>query len=360
MSRTRSSSRPVRRASTSTRSRRVATETPPAIVPVGLHYDQKRFFRSRALVAFHPPLDVAAEVDAPKAGDQARRELVRHLTARFAEALDQSVLATDDWRVHHQMHSMRRLLRAERAARAGGEPGPVDMRERQLGFERVWTAYRELGGDKSASVVALRRRVGAYDRLLRRLGLEDRELDRAPDAPHGLLLALLVAQCIVLLSLLPALALIGLLANLPTALLLALVARLAAKRQKDVATIKLLFGAVLFPATWTALGLFAAWRQGALVELYPALANRPWATGIAVFVLSAVGGLLVLVYGRLSRRWGRALLVRGKRRLFRRWVDRLLAERAAIFDEATELAARLELPGRVGPSGEILADDETG
>ena len=83
-------------------------------------------------------------------------------------------------------------------------------------------------------------------------------------------------------------------------------------------------------------------------------------TGITVFVLSAVGGVLVLAYGRLSRRWGRSLLVRGKRRLFRRWVDRLLAERASIFDEATALAARLELPGRIGPSGEILAEKDFG
>jgi hypothetical protein len=49
--------------------------------------------------------------------------------------------------------------------------------------------------------------------------------------------------------------------------------------------------------------------------------------------------------------------VRAKRRLFRHWVDRLLAERAAIFEEATAMASRLELPGRIGPSGEILAED---
>jgi len=322
---------------------------PPAVIPVGLHYDRKRFFRSRALVAFQPPLDVAADLAAP-----AGREQVDRLTERFAGALDRATHATDDWRDHHLMHRLRRLLRAERAARAGASPGPVDMRERLLGFARIWTAYRELGEERSAGVVALRRRVGAYDRLLRRLGLEDHELDRDPEAPHGLLLALLVAQCLVLLSLLPALALIGLVANLPTALLLALVVRLTARLEKDAATIKLLFGAVLFPATWIALALFAARRQGALVDLYPALADRPWLTGITVFILAAFGGVLVLAYGRLSRRWGRTLLVRGKRWLFRRWVNRLLAERASIFDEATALAARLELPGRVGPSGEIV------
>jgi glycerol-3-phosphate O-acyltransferase/dihydroxyacetone phosphate acyltransferase len=332
----------------------------PWVIPVGLHYDGKRFFRSRALVVFHAPLAIDAEIVRAEASEEERREAARRLTERFAAALDRTVLATDDWRDHHLMHRLRRLIRAERAERAGGEPGPVDMRERLLGFARVWTAYRELGEDQSAAVVAIRRRVGAYDRLLRRLGLEDHELDRDdPPPPHGGRLATLALQRLLLDWILPPLALVGLLANLPAALLLAGLARLAARREKDVATIKLFFGAVLFPASWIALGVLAAWGQGALADRTPALAHRPWAAAAAAVLLAAGGGLLVLFYGRLSRLWGRALLVRAKRRLFRRWVERLRGERAAIFDEATALAARLELPGRIGPSGEILAEDGT-
>jgi 1-acyl-sn-glycerol-3-phosphate acyltransferase len=335
----------------------------PRVVPVGLHYDHKRFFRSRALVVFHPPLELPTGLAAPESADadgDARRRAARLLTDRFAEALDRAVLATDDWRDHHLMHRLRRLLRAERAARAGADPGPTDMRERLLGFERIWTAFRELGENRSAGVVELRRRVGAYDRLLRRLGLEDHELDRDPEAPHGRMLAAVVLQRFVLDGLLGPLALLGVLANLPTALLLALVARFAARQKKDVASIKLLCGAVLFPATWTALGVLAASLQPALAAIAPATPDRGWVTGLFVVALAALGGALVLVYGRLSRRWGRALAVRVRRRLFARWVNRLRAERASIFDDAIALARDLELPGRVGPGGEILADEARG
>jgi len=39
------------------------TDTPPVIVPVGLYYDHKHAFRSRALVRFHPALTLPAELD---------------------------------------------------------------------------------------------------------------------------------------------------------------------------------------------------------------------------------------------------------------------------------------------------------
>ena len=37
-------------------------EPAPVIVPVGIHYDRKRLFRSRALVVFHPPAEAGAIV----------------------------------------------------------------------------------------------------------------------------------------------------------------------------------------------------------------------------------------------------------------------------------------------------------
>ena len=36
---------------------------PPVIIPVGIHYDHKRVFRSRALVECHPPVELPAELD---------------------------------------------------------------------------------------------------------------------------------------------------------------------------------------------------------------------------------------------------------------------------------------------------------
>jgi 1-acyl-sn-glycerol-3-phosphate acyltransferase len=60
------------------------TAPPPVILPVGLHYDEKRIFGSNALVAFHPPLELAADLARPPPADapsEARRERYRRLTA---------------------------------------------------------------------------------------------------------------------------------------------------------------------------------------------------------------------------------------------------------------------------------------
>lgn len=326
----------------------------PHLVPVGLHYDRKRLFRSRALVEYHPPLDLGTEPPVEPADEAERREAARRLTGRFAEVLDRTVLATADWQEHHLMHRLRRLMRAERAARAGEAAGPVDMRERRLGFARVWTAFRERRASAPAEVARVRELLTAYDRRLRRLGLEDHELDRDPDLPHGRMLAALAVQRVAIDTLLPPLVAIGVLANLPTALAIELAVRAAARRRKDVATIKLLLGAVLFPATWLLLGLFAGWGQGFVHDLYPEIPHLPWLTGAVAFLLSALGGALVVVWGRVSRRFGRGLVVLGKRRIARAAIRRRLAERAAIFDAASALAAGLDLPGRVGPGGRIV------
>ena len=326
----------------------------PAVVPVGLHYDRKRFFRSRALVVFHPPLDLADEIAAAPGDEEGRREAARRLTARFAAALDRAALATSDWEEHHLMHRLRRLLRAERAERAGAAPGPSDMRERRLGFERVWIAFRTLRESEPEAVGALRGHLRDYDRRLRRLGFDDHELDRDPREIHGRLLVALAFQRLVVDALVPPLALIGLLVNLPTALLVEAIARLGSKRKKDVASLKLLVGALLFPATWIAAGILAARGQGWLADLYPAVPRLPWLTGLLAAALSAAGGVLVLAYGRLSRRWGRALWASVRRRIARREVAALRDERAAIFAAAVSLSERLDLPGQVAPSGEIV------
>lgn len=332
-----------------------SSTAPPRVVPVGLSYDRKRLFRSRALVVYHPPLDLTEELSSASGGEDERRAAVRSLTDRFARALDATSLATEDWSEHYALDRLRRIFRAERAAQAGVDPGPSDLAERWRGLLRVWTAYRALRDERREEVTHLRARIDAYDREVRRLGLEEHELDRDPEAPHGRLLLVLALQRLVLDALLPPLLLVGLVANLPTALVLEGIVRLTARRKKDQASLKLLIGAVLFPATWLGLGLLAAWGGTLVARLYPKIPDLPWATGVAAFLLSAAGGVLLLVYGRLSRHWGRALLVRFRRRLHRGRVARLLAERAAIRTEAERLAQGLQLPGHVAPGGRIHA-----
>lgn len=119
------------------------SQSQPFIVPIGLHYDDKSVFRSRALVSFHAPIQLAPELARPpEAADEAAlRGHVAALTNAIEQALINAVHPTESWELHHLMHRTRTLVRAERGRRAGIHHDGGDMRERTLGFARVWRGY---------------------------------------------------------------------------------------------------------------------------------------------------------------------------------------------------------------------------
>ncbi|MGH9461500.1 MAG: 1-acyl-sn-glycerol-3-phosphate acyltransferase, partial [Vicinamibacteria bacterium] len=119
----------------------------PVVIPVGLHYDQKSVFGSNALVAFHPPLQLDSDLatpPSPGASYEESRAKYRRLTSEFERALHDVVHATESWELHHLLHRGRKLVRAERARRAGKTLDRPNMEERQLGFARLWEGYRTL------------------------------------------------------------------------------------------------------------------------------------------------------------------------------------------------------------------------
>lgn len=337
------------------RARALAAGPPPVILPVGLHYDKKQIFRSNAMVAFHPPIELPAELDVtPKADDSdADKEArVRALTALIDRTLREVVHSTEDWALYHLIHRARRLVRAERAHRVHADPGRSTIGERVLGFARVRKGYYTLRERDPVAVDALRRRVELYDEELGALGLEDHELDHDPRVVRPALgLALQAAAVFVIL---PPLIVLGWIVNLPTALLLRGLARAGAKLEKDAATIKLLVGLVLFPATWVLAGVLAMLGVEALAVDLPLLPDTALWTGVGTTLASGFGGALAVRYGRIVRETAHALRVRLTRR--RRWVavQRLRIERAKLHDAMLALADGVALPGRVDDEGRIV------
>ena len=193
-------------------------DTPAVIIPVGLHYDEKQLFRSNALVEFYPPIEVEQDGD-PKA-----------LTAEIERVLHDVVLATESWELHKLMHRARRLMRAERAHRAGKRPGKSSIDERVLGFARVRNAYEALKQTHPEQVEALQRRVAEYNADLTALGLNDHELDKAPRLVSPWLYILLGLQVLAVFFFLPPVLVIGWVVNAPAAMLLIVVSWLASKK----------------------------------------------------------------------------------------------------------------------------------
>jgi 1-acyl-sn-glycerol-3-phosphate acyltransferase len=332
--------------------------TAPAILPVGLHYDEKRGFRSNALVVFNPPLELPEALDlTPVASEpeDASRERAGALTAEIERALREVVHATESWELNHWMHRTRKLVRSERAKRASSSPGKPAMLERAIGFARVWAGYYAKLLNQPEETRRLRERIGRYDADLRAIGLEDHELDADPRLASPWLPVLLLLQVGLVYLLLPPILVVGWIINAPTAALLWGLARATSRAYKDEASVKLLFGSILFPLTWFAWAALVAWGQINLHATFPAIPKAPLPAALACILLGILGGAVALRYTRLATETWRSVRVRITRRRRRHAVRRLLDERAALFDRVTEMAEGLELPGAVAADGRIVS-----
>ena len=332
---------------------------PPAVIPVGLHYAQKRLFRSNALVVFHPPMSIPGELDVTleaDAGPERLRELARGLTTEIEGALRSVILETESWELHGLLHRARKLIRAERAHRAEADPGASTMDERVLGLARVWTAYRERVRTDPTEVEVLSRRVARYDAYLRALGIEDHELDRPPPVVGRWFWLGLAFQLLSVVVLLPPFLLIGALVNLPPTALVAGWARWTGKEQKDAASLKLVGGVIAFPLTWIIWGCLAAWGVVQARNWAPWVPDQPVLAGVVTMALGILGGVVMLLYWEFSLGTLRALRVRFSRSLRRRAIQRLLRERARLCVDLESMAEGLDLPGVVLPSGRLARE----
>lgn len=328
------------------------------IIPVGLHYDHKRVFRSEAHVIFHPPLELSAALDVtPEPGQE--KALARELTDAIERALHETAHATETWALHYLIRRTRKLIRAERAARAGVDLGKPRMKERTRGFERVLVGYRQRLSESPEVVEALAERVGSYDRDLRALGLEDFQLDRSPPVWSKWWVFMLVLQVVLVFFLMPPLILVGLVVNVPTMLAVWLFTRGVAQKKKDEATLKVLVGILALPLTWLVAGLLAWWASEQLNGLFPGLPDAPLLAALSIVTLGAVGGFLSLRYLELSRATWAAVRVRLTRARRKRAIQRLLLERGALFEQVMALAQGLELPGAVHETGRIMESGDS-
>lgn len=328
----------------------------PVVIPVGLHYDHKRFFRSNVLVAYHPPIELpsALAITPPEDEDrEARRARYREFTAEIERVLREVVHATESWELHHQMHRARKLVRAERAARASTHLDKPTMEERTRAFARVWTGYQAHHQSHPEETEALRARIAEYDADITALEMEDHELDDAPSILNFKLGLLLVLQGLFVYLLMPPILLVGAIVNAPPAGLLALVTRWTSKTAKDEASIKVLAGSIIFPITWLIVAILAGWGHSLLHDLYPAIPDTFILAGLMTALLSIAGGATALRYLRLARETGRAIRVRLTRERRRLTIARLRVDREEIFEGLMEIASGLDLPGRVEADGSI-------
>ncbi|MDX1999611.1 MAG: lysophospholipid acyltransferase family protein [Thermoanaerobaculia bacterium] len=260
------------------------------ILPVGLAFEERDRFRSRAVVTVGAPLTVTANAEPAAA---------RELTARIDAALSALTASFDSW------HEAERF---QRAAELFGRPGlALPSRRSLLEIHRLVralrSAYPVVTAQAPAETAALATAVGRYDRVLGRLGLTDAQV--AARYPLSGVLGFTVRTLASLVFFAP-LALAGTVLNFLPYLVVDRVADAGDRSLDHRATWKL-FGAIfLYPLAWL--------LQAGLAGL---VAGWPWAVALAVAApLTAYPALRFHEHARRLQREARAyLLLRRRPRL---------------------------------------------
>ncbi len=231
----------------------LGTDAELTIVPVGLVYDDRARFRSRALATVGEPIVVTGAPD----GD-ADRDATRALTAQIGDALAVVAPTWDDWEAHDDANVAARLLVADDAS---VELGPALVTLNQA-VDR---------GDDEA--LLMREAVHALELESARHGLD---IDTVVDQPRekvGSLATLSMVETA--LWALPVW--IGRLVNWPP---FTLIGRLAARQDLNFqASFKILVGVFAYPLWWILLAIAAS------VVVHPAV-------GVPLLIAAPVLGYL--------------------------------------------------------------------
>lgn len=296
------------------------------IVPVGLVFEERTRFRSRALVVVGEPLDPAPEVALARADEVGA---ARSLTARIADALERVTLNYRSWEEARWIEVgagifERQRLELPRARRLAAE---FEVRRSLAeGLE----ALRERHPEEIAAAVAA---IRDYDRLLATCGLRDEQV--VSRYPLGPALSFAVQTLLRILVAAPVAA-VGALANAAPYLAVRAVAARVGDEPNQVATYKLYPALVAYPLTWAAEGALAAWGLGA-------------AAGLATALVAPLAGFVALRFlerGETLWRETRAfLLLRRRRRIAAELGQRRLAVERG-------MAALVERWRALQPSGE--------
>jgi 1-acyl-sn-glycerol-3-phosphate acyltransferase len=284
------------------------------IVPVGLLFDAKETFRSRALVQVGEPIDPAPDVELARRDPVAA---VRSLTAKMDKGLKEVTLNYETWEDARLIARAADLVRR----RAPELPGRGRLSE-NFAFRRAFLdAYRELRARHPERIAAVAAAVRDYDRLLNAFHLRDDQVAAAyPPSP---VLRFVGRALLRLLVHLPV-AVVGTVLTWPVYRLVGAIVRRATRNPDQVATLKVFAALFLYPLAWIAEGwllgrYLGAWIGAAVAFLAP---------------FAAYGALLFhdqrLVFWREARAY---LFLRTRRRA----VSELKARRVAVLREIEDL-----------------------
>ena len=247
------------------------------ILPVGLTFDEKGRFRSRALVLIGEPVDIREDLANYTGDNQESREAVRSLTERVDDALRSVTLNFPSWELAPVLERAAQIF-AKPTAKL---PAEAALSERFAFYHTFIEGYAILRERCPKQIDRVRKVAEEYDRRLGELGLKDVQVASA--YPSGGVVRY-VLKSLFLMTVRGPLAILGTIMNFLPYRLVGTIARRLAVTPELPATYKLLGSLVLFPVTW-ALWAAAAWFFG-----------KDYLWGLLALVVGPLSGAVALLY----------------------------------------------------------------
>ena len=293
------------------------------ILPVGLLFEERSKFRSKAVVAVGEPLDPSAEVERSRRGEKEAIAAARALTERITAALDTVTINYSSWEEARRIE-----LGADVLARTRGGDGALRWQDELVLRRDMARALPALRAEHPAAVAAAVAAVAAYERRLAAVGVDDAAVAVPLAARFAVAFFL---RTLVRLALLSPVAVVGTLLNVVPWTVVDQISR-RVREENQVATYTLFPGLVLYPAAWAAEAWAVARWSG--VE-----------AGVAAAVLAPLAGWVALRWHERRRslwRGTRAFLKLRRRRV----VDELATARARVVETIGALVSAYSTSSR--------------
>ena len=295
------------------------------LVPVGLNFERKTAFRSRAIVVYGRPFSAA---DLRPAREEDQPEAVRALTDRIAAEMRRLLVEADP---NGDAALVARVDRLYSSARGR----PADARERVARRRAIASGLERLRADDPQRYQEILLRLRRYDERLRRFGLRDRHLDWRVSTGDAVRFA--VREFATALVLMP-LAGAGLLLFFVPYHLTGIASRWFTSEKDVAATAKVVSGAAIY-AGWLAAIVGVVWMLAGARAAAAAAVLVPSIAVAALFAIERESAVVDAV-----RAW---LLLRRARTTTREHLRRRRSELADVLDEVYDW---LSASGTPGPS----------
>ncbi len=148
------------------RASELAGENKPVVVPVGIHYSKKHYFRERVAMTVERPIEVTGSIE--------------DLSEIISGEISRASLSREDWKDRELIWKARSIIQAERRRKNPEVEKIVTYGQGVLGARRVRAAWEWLAQNDSKECAKLEQRTREHMSRLGKLDLKPHHVDTRP------------------------------------------------------------------------------------------------------------------------------------------------------------------------------------